>query len=97
MSGLERDDRGGPSQSLLSGLAGGRRQQKMGTICQQIENLFGVQLVEPNYIVERGEIEMSYRESGISLDLSSSGRGTSTNATSDCVYGDASGVSPSVG
>ena len=50
--------------------------EKWETICQQIENLFGVQLDEPSYIVERGEIEMSYRDgSGISLDLSSSGRG----------------------
>lgn len=50
--------------------------EKWETVCQQIKDLFGVQLVEPNYIVERGEIEMSYRDrSGISLDLSSSGRG----------------------
>ena len=50
--------------------------KKWDTICEQIKDLFGVQLVEPNYIVERGEIEMSYRDrSGISLDLSSSGRG----------------------
>ena len=40
------------------------------------ENLFGVELDEPNYILQRGEIEMGYRDrSGISLDLSSSGRG----------------------
>ena len=46
------------------------------TISQQIEELFGVQLDGPHYIPERGEIEMSYRDkSGISLDLSSSGRG----------------------
>ncbi len=45
------------------------------TICQQIEDLFGVQLDEPNYIPGRGEIEMSYRAGSISLDLSSSGRG----------------------
>ena len=50
--------------------------KKWETICQQIKDLFGIQLDEPNYIVERGEIEMSYRgRSGISLDLSSSGRG----------------------
>ena len=50
--------------------------KKWKTICQQIEDLFGVELDEPNYIVERGEIEMSYQDkSGISLDLSSSGRG----------------------
>ena len=49
--------------------------EKWETICQQIRELFGVDLDEPNYIVERGEIEMSYQELGISLDLSSSGRG----------------------
>ena len=50
--------------------------EKWETICQQIKELFGVDLDEPNYIVERGEIEMSYRDrSGISLDLSSSGHG----------------------
>ena len=49
--------------------------EKWETICQQIKELFGVDLDEPNYIAERGEIEMSYQESGISLDLSSSGRG----------------------
>ena len=50
--------------------------KKWKTICQQIKDLFGVQLDEPNYILQRGEIEMGYRDrSGISLDLSSSGRG----------------------
>ncbi len=43
---------------------------------EQIYKLFGVQLDKPDYIVERGEIAMKYRdENGISLDLSSSGRG----------------------
>ena len=50
--------------------------EKWEIVCQQIKELFGVQLDRPNYILERGEIEMSYRDgSGISLDLSSSGRG----------------------
>ena len=50
--------------------------EKWHTIRRQIKELFGVDLDEPNYIVERGEIEMSYQDrSGISLDLSSSGRG----------------------
>ena len=45
-------------------------------LCEQIRKLFGVQLDKPDYILERGEIAMRYRdESGISLDLSSSGRG----------------------
>ena len=50
--------------------------QKWETLCEKIRSLFGVSLDEPKYIPERGEIEMNYRdESGISLDLSSSGRG----------------------
>ena len=44
-------------------------------ICEQIKNLFGVQLDEPNYIRGRGEIEMNYRDGSVLLDLSSSGRG----------------------
>ena len=54
----------------------GEDNKKWKTICQQIEDLFGIELDELDYILERGEIEMSYRDrSGISLDLSSSGRG----------------------
>lgn len=46
------------------------------TLCEQIQKLFGVQLDKPDYILERGEIAMHYKEpGGISLDLSSSGRG----------------------
>lgn len=41
----------------------------------QIEGLFLATLEPPRYVVERGEIVMSYRERGVSLDLSSSGRG----------------------
>jgi len=41
-----------------------------------IKSLFGVDLDRPEYIPERGEITMTYRDlSGIQLDLSSSGRG----------------------
>ena len=40
-----------------------------------IESLFGARLDAPRYIDERGEITMTYRERGVSLDLSSSGRG----------------------
>ena len=50
--------------------------QKWQKLCEQIHSLFGVHLDEPNYIQERGEIAMNYRDgSGVSLDLSSSGRG----------------------
>ena len=41
----------------------------------QIKNLFGAEIEKPAYIPERGEITMSYRENGLELDLSSSGRG----------------------
>jgi hypothetical protein len=45
-------------------------------LTSQIKNLFGVRLNPPRYIAERGQITMSYREeSGIELDLASSGRG----------------------
>lgn len=42
----------------------------------EIQQLFAVELLPPEYLIERGEIIMSYRErSGLELDLSSSGRG----------------------
>jgi hypothetical protein len=45
-------------------------------ISEHIHALFGVELDKPEYIAERGEITMSYREpSGVQLDLSASGRG----------------------
>ena len=40
-----------------------------------IKKLFGVEIDAPRYVAERGEITMSYRERGVTLDLSSSGRG----------------------
>lgn len=41
-----------------------------------IKKFFGVNLLPPQYIKERGEIAMSYKEaSGTQLDISSSGRG----------------------
>ncbi|MEW6387288.1 MAG: AAA family ATPase [Thermodesulfobacteriota bacterium] len=45
-------------------------------LATQIKKLFGVDLDEPRYIAERGEITMTYRDpSEVRLDLSSSGRG----------------------
>jgi energy-coupling factor transporter ATP-binding protein EcfA2 len=41
----------------------------------QIQSLFGADLDVPQYIPERGEIKLSYKEKGRSYDLSSSGRG----------------------
>ena len=40
-----------------------------------IQKLFGADLDVPRYVAERGEILMTYRERGVCLDLSSSGRG----------------------
>jgi hypothetical protein len=37
--------------------------------------MFGAELERPEYLPERGEITMSYRESGTRLDLSAAGRG----------------------
>ena len=41
----------------------------------RIESLFGVKLLEPQFIAARGEITMEYEEYGARLDLSCSGRG----------------------
>ncbi|MEO7652231.1 MAG: AAA family ATPase, partial [Bryobacteraceae bacterium] len=45
-------------------------------LAKRIKILFGVELARPEFIIERGEIVMDYRDSsGIDLDLSCSGRG----------------------
>ena len=45
-------------------------------LVRSIEALFGVTLLPPRYLKERGEITMAYQEpSGVEFDLSSSGRG----------------------
>ncbi len=45
-------------------------------LTDRIKMLFGIELLSPQYIKERGEIRMSYKEqSGKQFDLSSSGRG----------------------
>ncbi|MCH7771515.1 MAG: AAA family ATPase [Bacteroidetes bacterium] len=45
-------------------------------LCAKIQSLFGVRLLVPRYVAERGEITMQYEDrAGIRLDLSSSGRG----------------------
>lgn len=50
--------------------------QEWTRLCEVIENLFGIKLLEPEYIAERGEITMSYLDrSKARLDLSSAGRG----------------------
>lgn len=44
-------------------------------LVEKIGSLFGVQLDEPKYIQERGEIVMGFKAGGLRLDLSSAGRG----------------------
>lgn len=45
-------------------------------LVEQIKSLFGVTLLAPDHIVQRGEITMKYQEpNGTKLDLSSAGRG----------------------
>jgi len=49
--------------------------ENWGKLKFKIKSLFGADLEPPQYIAERGEIDMAYREGNIKLDLSSSGRG----------------------
>ena len=51
------------------------RPEQWQKLVEQIGGLFGAELEPPRYIAERGEITMSYRERGVTLDLSSAGRG----------------------
>jgi ABC-type multidrug transport system ATPase subunit len=45
-------------------------------VLEHMRQLFRVELEPPEYVRERGEVQMSYRDpSGVRLDLSSSGRG----------------------
>ncbi|GBC90245.1 Vitamin B12 import ATP-binding protein BtuD [bacterium HR14] len=45
-------------------------------ICERMKELFGVELEEPQHIVERGEIELYYRtRNGTRLEIQASGRG----------------------
>ncbi len=48
---------------------------KWDHLVEQVRSLFGAELNPPRYIEQRGEISMSYTERGITLDMSSSGRG----------------------
>ena len=49
--------------------------QQWNQLTEQIGTLFGAHIEAPRYVDERGEITMRYSERGVSLDLSSSGRG----------------------
>ena len=50
--------------------------ERWGDLRERIKDLFGVKIDAPRYDAGRGEVTMAYRDSsGITLDLSSSGRG----------------------
>ena len=51
------------------------RPEQWERLVEQIRSLFGSDLAPPRYIAERGEIAMTYTERGVTLDLSSTGRG----------------------
>ena len=51
------------------------RPEQWRELAERIRGFFGSELDPPRYIPERGEIVLGYRERGIGLDLSSTGRG----------------------
>ncbi len=92
MSGLASNESRLDPGAINVRLGEGRTAEVLRNLCYQISNspdgkkwkdllermleLFGVKLDVPDYIAERGEISMTYRNSrGVRLDLSSSGRG----------------------
>ena len=56
-------------------LDGDNGRTRWSGLAKQVYSLFAVELEEPRYVSERGEITLSYRERGVHLDLSSAGRG----------------------
>lgn len=92
MSGLaEREHKKEPGEIAVL-IGEGRTAEVLRNLCWQlfsrdgtaswnhlrdhIRRLFGIELLDPEYVKERGEITLAYRESsGIELDISSSGRG----------------------
>ncbi|MDE0205566.1 MAG: AAA family ATPase [Candidatus Tectomicrobia bacterium] len=59
--------------SIYTGEDGGAKWERL---VERIASLFGSRLEEPNYIAERGEITLTYRNRhNVRLDLSASGRG----------------------
>ena len=65
----------GRTAEVLRNLCYKLSEDKWRKLASHIESLFGCKLAPPLYNAERGEVEMSYTERGVALDLSSSGRG----------------------
>jgi energy-coupling factor transporter ATP-binding protein EcfA2 len=64
-----------PTNSEKTEKSPDHRQARWKKLSDHILSLFGVELNPPEYIAERGEIVMSYRDKDVTLDLSASGRG----------------------
>ncbi|MDA8117810.1 MAG: AAA family ATPase [Actinomycetota bacterium] len=65
-------------RNLCYALATAEKSDGWSELVRRVRSLFGVTLARPEYVPERGELTMSYtgtRHPGVSLDLSSSGRG----------------------
>jgi ABC-type lipoprotein export system ATPase subunit len=52
-----------------------QNQKNWAELINNMDRLFGIKLLAPQYIKERGEITMQYKEQNIRLDLANSGRG----------------------
>jgi len=91
MSGLAANETRLPQGAINVRIGEGRTAEVLRNLCyrliesedrdgwtslvSQMDALFGVELQEPQYLPDRGEITMSYREHGTLLDLSNAGRG----------------------
>jgi len=91
MSGLASDEDQLPSGAIAVRIGQGRTAEVLRNlcyavsrsntngwrrVCQKLESLFRVVLLDPEFVAERGTLRMAYRDSGgASLDLSSAGRG----------------------
>ena len=49
--------------------------ERWNHLARRVEDMFGARIEPPRYVAQRGEIAMSYRERGATLDLSALGRG----------------------
>lgn len=66
----------GQTAQVLRNLCNQIQEKDWENLQRHIKNLFGVDILQPEYIAERSEITMSYKDSqNNTLDLSSSGRG----------------------
>ncbi len=90
MSGLAAEETRLDSGAINVRIGEGRTAEVLRNLCYRVfqdkpeaweivtdnmQNLFGAELLPPRYIEERGEIAMTYKESGVTLDLSSAGGG----------------------